>query len=253
MDSGFQVTLVSAELLTLIEQRKGWTTDKWKERDYELKTHELLVLSWEQKLLYHFTPLLSKRERKLLSPFFVLKSSKPVWQGMVHDCAMVLGTNAMVKYGLRTVHSDGAVVPPISPAESTGNTNEYMVRRVLLGEKVHLAPGMSRWVKVKVEQSTESSPEELGVITPEESILASQSCDFVESLWCGEASTSVVLNNWGKEALSLQKDQQVGIIVPSCVVAQEDPVWEEEFTAQVWLCEAEGTEAAATRREQLQQ
>ena len=38
LDSGSQVTLVRIELLTLIEQRKGWTTDIWKERDYELKT-----------------------------------------------------------------------------------------------------------------------------------------------------------------------------------------------------------------------
>ena len=48
---------------------------------------------------------------------------------MVHDCAMVLGTNAMVEYGLRTVHYDGVVVPPI---KSAGNTNEYTVRRVFV-------------------------------------------------------------------------------------------------------------------------
>ena len=89
---------------------------------------------------------------------------------------------------------------------------------------------------MKVEQSTESSPKKLGgVVTPKKSILASQSCDFVESLWCGEASTSVVLNNWGKEALSLQKDQQEGIIVPSCVVAQEDPEGEEELCSSLAL------------------
>ena len=33
LDSGSQVTLVRAELLTLIEQHKGGTTAKWKERD----------------------------------------------------------------------------------------------------------------------------------------------------------------------------------------------------------------------------
>ena len=38
LDSGSQVTLVRARLLTLIEQRKGWITDRWKERDCELKT-----------------------------------------------------------------------------------------------------------------------------------------------------------------------------------------------------------------------
>ena len=60
----------------------------------------------------------------------------------------------------------------------------------------------------------------MGVITLVESILAGQACDFVECLWHGEANTSVVLNNWGTEALSFQRDQQVDIIVQSCVVAK---------------------------------
>jgi len=134
LDSGSQVTLVRAELLTLIEQRKGWTADKWKERDCELKTQPVgasgTELGAEAVVSLHIT--VEQTGQEVVIPCFVLKSSKPVWQGMVHDCAMVLGTNAMVKYGLRTVHSDGAVVPPISLAESTGNTNEYMVQRVLI-------------------------------------------------------------------------------------------------------------------------
>jgi len=52
---------------------------------------------------------------------------------------------------------------------------------VLLSEKAWLTPGKSQLVKVKVEQSSvqESSPDEVGVITPEERILAGQSCNFV--------------------------------------------------------------------------
>jgi len=44
--------------------------------------------------------------------------------------------------------------------------------------------------------------------------------------------------------LSLQKDQQVVVIVPSCIFAQDDPEWEEEFNTQV---QAESTEVPATR------
>ena len=48
---------------------------------------------------------------------------------------------------------------------------------------------------------------------------------------------------------SFQRDQQVRIIVPSCVVvAQDDPVWEEEFDTQVQLCEAESPEVASNRQ-----
>ena len=83
-----------------------------------------------------------------------------------------------IEYGLRAVHSDGVVVPPISLAKSTMNTGEYVVRQVLLSERIQLVLGKSQWVKVKVDQSstTENSVEEVEVIAPKESILASQSC-----------------------------------------------------------------------------
>ena len=50
--------------------------------------------------------------QRIVIPYFVLNSSKPIRQGMVHDYAMVLGTNAMEKYGLQTVHTDGTVILP---------------------------------------------------------------------------------------------------------------------------------------------
>ena len=48
-------------------------------------------------------------------------------------------------------------------------------------------------------------PDEVRVITPVESILAGQACDFVECLWRGEANASVVLNKWGTEALGINR------------------------------------------------
>jgi len=56
----------------------------------------------------------------------------------------------------------------------------------------------------------------------------------------------VVLNNWGNKTLSLQKEQQLDVIVPSYIVAQDEPEWE-EFNTQIRLCEAESTEAPSTR------
>jgi len=73
---------------------------------------------------------------------------------MVQDCTMELGTNATVKYGLQTVHSDGVVVLPISIGKSAENNIEFIVRRVWLSEKTQLALGKSRWAKVKVEPSS---------------------------------------------------------------------------------------------------
>jgi len=39
-----------------------------------------------------------------------LESAKPMWQGVVCDCAMVLGTNAIIEYGIQTVQADGAIL-----------------------------------------------------------------------------------------------------------------------------------------------
>jgi len=90
---------------------------------------------------------------------------------MVHDCAMVLGTNAIEKYGLQTAHADGTVISPVNPVKLTKDT--YIVQRVLLSEKVRLAPGKSWWVKVQVEQPglQGSSPDEVGTITVSHVIL----------------------------------------------------------------------------------
>ena len=71
----------------------------------------------------------------------MLKSSKLIWQGMVHGYTVVIGTNAMVKYRLHNVHSDRVVVPPISLAKNTG---KYIVSRVLVSERTQLAPGESQ-------------------------------------------------------------------------------------------------------------
>ena len=40
--------------------------------------------------------MLEQTKQKLVIPCFVLSSDRPVWQRAVEDCAMVLGTNAMV-------------------------------------------------------------------------------------------------------------------------------------------------------------
>ena len=179
MDSGSQVTLVRAELLPLLEQHNGWAPSKWKERDCDMEAQPVGAsgqeLGAESIVAVH--TVVEQTRQGIVIPCFVLKSSKPIWQSMVHDCAMVLGTNAMDyrQYMLMALQF------PLNPVESTKSTSEYAVRRVLLSERAWLAPGKSQWVKVKVEQSSiqESSPDEVGVITPVESTLAGQACDFV--------------------------------------------------------------------------
>ena len=57
---------------------------------------------------------------------------------------MVLGTNATTEYGIQTVQADGTVVGPFSPARGREGASEYDVRRVYMGQTIHLVPGAAQ-------------------------------------------------------------------------------------------------------------
>ena len=64
------------------------------------------------------------------------------------------------------------------------------MRRVCLGQTIHLAPGAARQVRVRVasDSSVEEQPckSEVGIVVPTEEVLAGRYCDFQECLWRGE-------------------------------------------------------------------
>ena len=71
-------------------------------------------------------------------------SDKPIWQGVVHDCAIVLGTNVMVENRIQTVQADRTTVQP----RSAGNyVAESTMRRVYLERTVYLPPGQAQQVR----------------------------------------------------------------------------------------------------------
>ena len=67
--------------------------------------------------------------QKLVIPCFVMISVKPNWQGNVKDCAIVLGTNALVKFGFQLVHTDGSIVSPTTadPKKTAGTAAVHVV------------------------------------------------------------------------------------------------------------------------------
>jgi len=54
--------------------------------------------------------------------FHVLESSKPIWQGELYNCGLILGTNTLI--GFVVSHSNGAVMEP------TGEMKTKSVARV---------------------------------------------------------------------------------------------------------------------------
>ena len=43
-------------------------------------------------------------------PCYVMDSSKPIWQGKVWNCKMIMGTNVLVGFNCRIAHSNGIEV-----------------------------------------------------------------------------------------------------------------------------------------------
>ena len=108
--------------------------------------------------------------QKLVIPCFVMTSVKPIWQGNVNDCAMVLGTNALVRFGLQLIHTDGSIVLPATadPRNLFGTAAVHVV----LAHAIHLTPGQTKQVEM-ITEHTVGQDGEVGVVTPIEAALAS--------------------------------------------------------------------------------
>ena len=56
-----------------------------------------------------------KVTRKCLEvPCYVIDSAKPVWQGNVKNCGMIMGTNALVAFQFCISHFNGEKISPVS-------------------------------------------------------------------------------------------------------------------------------------------
>ena len=51
-------------------------------------------------------------------PCYVLDSNKPLWQGELKDCAVLLGTNALTDFGFGVFHSNGVLIHPVTKDQS---------------------------------------------------------------------------------------------------------------------------------------
>ena len=193
--------------------------------------------------------------QKVIIPCFVITSAKPIWQGTVMDCAMVLGNNALVELGLQLVQADGSVVSPTT-SDFIEPTMAAAVRGVVLVEATHLAPGQTKQVEVTTAQ-TVGPGNEVGIVTPVEAIMASKSCDLLECLWTGTTKFTIELNNWGMEPI-IFKGQQVGTIEPATVIPADDPLWTDadplwtDADPQVLLCQSSSTNTV-TRQGELKE
>ena len=173
-------------------------------------------------------------EKQHQVPCCVLESSKPIWNGELKNCAMLLGTNVLSDLGFCIISSDGSKVLPEEVAESneqcdksiedklsvekpsdTGeNTDKCKSShvRLVIEKELHVGPQQTKLARVKVVGEQKTDPGFAGVATPREGILAEKMCDFIEELWIEEPVTTVTLRNWGNCPLVIVADTEIGTV-----------------------------------------
>ena len=109
---------------------------------------------------------------------YVLDSNKPLWQGELKNCAVLLGTNALTQFGFGLYHSNGT---PIYPVGVRHNKDDGSTLYVTLQKSVHLKPRSTKCVQVTAD--TKGTTLQYGLVTPNDEVLAAEKCDFLEELW----------------------------------------------------------------------
>ena len=257
VDNGSQISLVRTEMLPKLKEINSWSIEECKSKTSKVVSQPLgaggTELGAKKVVLISLT--LEATGKSLHIPCYVVDSIRPLWQGAVKNCALVLGTNAIVGFGIQLVHENGTTIQPVAGnAESVERAAEKVTRVVLSGV-TRIGPSETKCVKAKVVETsgtddTQPLADLTGVISPNVTILADLSCDFVEQLWNGESNLIIQLNNWGTAPQTLTKGQEIGLIEPVTLVENEDPIWtdDEEEDASVRVCHVEGLEE---RKEEL--
>ena len=244
LDHGAQVSLVRKELLPVIRERNGWTLEECHDRNCKLEGQPTGAGGYELGAIavvrLQITTMDGEKQHQV--PCYVLESSKPIWNGELKNCAMLLGTNVLSDLGFCIISSDRSKVlpeevaepneqcdksiqdkPSVEKSSDTGeNTDKCKSShiRLVVEKEFHVGPQQTR-VKVVGEQKTD--PGFVGVATPREGILAEKMCDFMEELWIEEPVTTVTLRNWGNCLMVIVADTQIGTVEEASLVTQDDP------------------------------
>ena len=131
IDNESQVSLIRRELLPRIQEHNNWTLEQCHDKDCPLKAQPIGASGQElgAKSVVAVETMMEQMGQKVIIPCFVMTSAKPIWQGTVIDCAMVLGSNALVELGVQLVQADGSVVSPTTYIRPYGTYHDsYSMR-----------------------------------------------------------------------------------------------------------------------------
>ena len=262
LDNGSQISLVRTEMLPKLKEINNWSMEECKSKTSKMVSQPLGAggNELEARKIVLLSVTLEATGKSLLIPCYVVDSTRPLWKGAVRNCGLVLGTNAMVGFGIELVHTNGMTVQPVYRDSELVEPAKKNVTRVVLSGVTRIGPQETKFVRVNMVQSggINEPPQVIanasGIVSPNEDILANVSCDFMKQLWTGESNVMIELNNWGTTPQTLVKGQEIGLIEPAMLVESEDPLWNDgEEDASVRVCHAEGSAERKVRLKKMLQ
>ena len=154
LDHGAQVTIVRRQLLGKVKERQKWPVETCRSKEIPLEKQPIGATGTELGAVgaVRLNMVVDATQANQEISCFVLDSSKPLWQGELQDCVVLLGTNALIKFGIEVIHSDGTVIIPSplkTPEGTQGSQEEDRVRILQLSmeKTVHLMPQQSlQWM-----------------------------------------------------------------------------------------------------------
>ena len=116
IDSGSQVCIIRQQLLPIIKEKCNWSLSDCVARNLPLNTQpvgaEGSVLG--ATALVKVDVIIEVTGKCLEIPCYVIDSAKPVWQGNVKNCGMIMGTNALVAFQFCISHFNGEKISPVN-------------------------------------------------------------------------------------------------------------------------------------------
>ena len=115
----------------------------------ELGTCGILVLQME----------VDETGQNLDIPCYVLDSTKPLWQGELKDCAVLLGTNALTDFRFKVIYSNGTQIYPTFKDQENTTNEENSSLKIVIKKSVHLKPGSTKLVQATVDGEVIDPPQ----------------------------------------------------------------------------------------------
>ena len=116
IDSGSQVCIIRKQMLPIIKKKCYWGLFDLVSRNLPLNAQPVGAegSALGATALVKLEVVIKAIGIKLTVPCYVIDSTKPVWQGDVKNCGMIMGTNALSAFECHISHSNGIEILPAS-------------------------------------------------------------------------------------------------------------------------------------------